>query len=64
MDFDLSEEEQLIYETVREFAEREVRPHAAEWDRAGEFPRELVPRLADLGLLGMTIPSEHGGSLR
>jgi alkylation response protein AidB-like acyl-CoA dehydrogenase len=62
MDFDLSEEEQLIYETVREFAEREVRPHAAEWDRAGEFPRELVPRLADLGLLGMTIPSEHGGS--
>jgi len=62
MDFHLSEEEELIYETVREFAEREIRPHAAEWDRAGEFPRELIPRLADLGLLGMTIPSEHGGS--
>ena len=57
-----SEEQRLLHQTVREFAREELRPHAAVWDREGRFPSELVPRLAALGLLGMTIPVEHGGS--
>ncbi len=57
-----SEEQRLLHQTVREFARGELRPHAAVWDREGRFPIELVPRLAALGLLGMTIPVEHGGS--
>jgi len=57
-----TEEQRLIHQTVREFAREEVRPHAREWDRANQFPSELVPRLAALGLLGMTIPTEYGGS--
>ncbi len=57
-----TEEQRLIHQTVREFARDEVRPHAPAWDRAGRFPMELVPRLASLGLLGMTIPVEFGGA--
>jgi len=57
-----TEEQRLIHQTVREFARDEVRPHAPAWDRAGRFPTELVPRLASLGLLGMTIPAEFGGA--
>jgi alkylation response protein AidB-like acyl-CoA dehydrogenase len=57
-----TEEQRLIHQTVREFARDEVRPHAPAWDREGRFPMELVPRLAALGLLGMTIPVEYGGS--
>ena len=57
-----TEEQRLIHQTVREFARDEVRPHAPAWDREGRFPMELVPRLAALGLLGMTIPVEFGGS--
>jgi len=57
-----TDEQRLIHQTVREFARDEVRPHAPAWDRAGRFPTELVPRLASLGLLGMTIPAEFGGA--
>lgn len=57
-----TEEQRLIHQTVRVFARDEVRPHAPAWDRAGRFPVELVPRLASLGLLGMTIPTEYGGA--
>jgi hypothetical protein len=57
-----TEEQRLIHQTVREFAREELRPHAPEWDRQGRFPTELVPRLAALGLLGMTIPTDYGGS--
>ncbi len=57
-----SEEQRLLHQTVREFARDELRPGAAVWDREGRFPSELVPRLAALGLLGMTIPVAYGGS--
>jgi len=57
-----TEEQRLIHQTVREFARDEIRPHAAEWDREGRFPMELVPRLASLGLMGMAAPEEYGGS--
>ncbi len=57
-----TEEQRLVHRTIREFAREELRPHAAVWDREGRFPVELVPRLAGLGLLGMTVPVEYGGS--
>ena len=62
MNFHLTDEQRLIHQTVRDFAAREIRPHAREWDREGAFPLSLVPTLAALGLWGMTIPSTYGGS--
>jgi alkylation response protein AidB-like acyl-CoA dehydrogenase len=62
LDFELPESHRLLRNTVREFAEREVRPHAAEWDREERFPSELVPKLAELGLLGIKIPEAYGGA--
>ena len=47
---------------MREFCEREVRPHARDWDEAERFPLEIVPRLAELGLLGIRVPEAYGGS--
>jgi alkylation response protein AidB-like acyl-CoA dehydrogenase len=60
--FEYSEEQRLIRDTTREFAAREVRPHAREWDAAGAFPTALIPKLTELGLFGMIIPQEYGGS--
>lgn len=62
MDFEFSEEQREIQRSVREFAEREIRPHVMEWDEAQHFPREILPQLAQLGLMGVTIPREFGGS--
>jgi alkylation response protein AidB-like acyl-CoA dehydrogenase len=56
------DEQRLLHQTVRALARDELRPHAAAWDRAGRFPVELIPRLAGLGLLGMTVPAEFGGA--
>ena len=52
MDFELTDEQQLIREAVREFAEAEVAPIAAELDRDHRFPRELLPKLAEMNLMG------------
>jgi alkylation response protein AidB-like acyl-CoA dehydrogenase len=60
--FEYSEEQRLIHETTRTFSARELRPHARAWDAAGVFPVALIPKLAELGLLGMTIPQAYGGS--
>jgi len=60
--FDYTEEQRLIRQTIREFAARDLRPHARRWDAEGRFPASLVPKLAGLGLLGMVIPQEFGGS--
>jgi alkylation response protein AidB-like acyl-CoA dehydrogenase len=62
LNFDLTEEQQLVRETVRDFALRRVAPVAAELDREQRFPYELVAELAELGLMGMTIPEEYGGA--
>jgi len=62
MNFDLTEEQKLIRDTVRRFAEQEIAPRAADHDRAGRLPRELITRLAALGFLGGPIPNEYGGS--
>ncbi|HYM90291.1 MAG TPA: acyl-CoA dehydrogenase family protein, partial [bacterium] len=62
MRIEYTEEQRLIRETTREFAARELRPDARRWDAEGAFPPALVPKLAELGLLGMIIPQEYGGS--
>jgi alkylation response protein AidB-like acyl-CoA dehydrogenase len=62
MDFHLTEEQELLRRTVRDFAETEIRPHVREWDREQHFPRELIPALASLGLMGVQFPEEYGGA--
>ena len=62
MDFRLTEEQELLRRSVREFAETEIGPHVMEWDQAQHFPSELVPQLASLGLLGIQIPEKYGGA--
>jgi short-chain 2-methylacyl-CoA dehydrogenase len=61
LNFDLTAEQQLVRDTVREFAESRIAPVAEELDRQHRFPYDLVADLADLGLMGMTIPEEYGG---
>ena len=56
MRFELSDEQELLRRSVREFAETEIRPHIMEWDEAQHFPAELLPKLADLGLMGIQFP--------
>jgi len=62
VDFRLTEEQQLLRRTVREFAEAEMRPHVREWDEAQHFPVELMPKLAALGLLGIQWSESYGGA--
>ena len=62
MDFELTDEQELIREAVREFAETEVAPIAAELDREHRFPTELLPKLAELNLMGMPYPEKVGGA--
>jgi alkylation response protein AidB-like acyl-CoA dehydrogenase len=62
MDFDLAEHHVLLRRTVRDFVRAEVAPKAQAWDKEERFPIEIVPRLAELGLLGIRIPEEYGGS--
>jgi butyryl-CoA dehydrogenase len=61
MDFQLSDEQKLIQETAREFAEREILPNVRENDRAGRFDRELACKLGQVGFLGAPVAEEHGG---
>jgi short/branched chain acyl-CoA dehydrogenase len=61
VNFDLTEEQELVRSTVRDFAEQKVAPVAEELDREHRFPYELVAELAELGLMGMPIPEEYGG---
>jgi len=62
MNFDLTEDQRMIRDTAREFAENEVKPAAADIDRMDEFPWRIYRRMAELGLIAMTLPSEYGGS--
>src|SRR5437773_4121347 len=61
MDFSLSEHHEILRKTLRDFARAEVLPRARKWDEEERFPKEIVPKLADLGLLGIRIPEEYGG---
>jgi alkylation response protein AidB-like acyl-CoA dehydrogenase len=62
LDFSLSEEQQLLKKTVREFAESELLPHSREWDERQEFPREVFTKLGQIGLMGVVWPTEYGGA--
>lgn len=59
--FELTEEHEHFRQVVRDFAESEIAPQVAAWDRESYFPVELVPRLGDLGLFGIVVPEEYGG---
>jgi butyryl-CoA dehydrogenase len=61
MDFTLSEEQELIRSSAREFVEREVLPYARDWDRAERMDREIVGKLAGVGFLGASLPDAYGG---
>ncbi|HVB73059.1 MAG TPA: acyl-CoA dehydrogenase family protein [Ktedonobacteraceae bacterium] len=62
MDFELSEEHQLAYQSACDFAHKEIKPHTAELERSDDFPRWLWKRLAEQGFTGLAIPEEYGGS--
>ena len=62
MDFSLSDEQREIQALAREFARAEIEPNASQWDREHRFPRELLGKLAELGLMGVCIPEEYGGA--
>ncbi|HSY20974.1 MAG TPA: acyl-CoA dehydrogenase family protein, partial [Polyangiaceae bacterium] len=62
MEFELTEEQRLIRETARDFAARAIAPKAAELDKSGRWPTEIVKRLGELGFLGVAIPEEYGGA--
>ncbi len=62
MDFGLTDDQREIRSLAREFADAEIAPHAADWDREHRFPHEVFARLAELGLMGVCVPEEHGGA--
>jgi alkylation response protein AidB-like acyl-CoA dehydrogenase len=62
VEFSLTEEQQHLRRTVREFAEGEIAPHVMEWDETSEFPLELIPKLAEMGFLGVIFPEKYGGA--
>src|SRR2546425_12937353 len=62
MQIDLTEEQRLLRETCREFAEKELRPNARRWDREHRYPADTVKRAFELGLGGVAVPAEWGGA--
>lgn len=62
MHFELTEEQRLIQQTARDFARREIAPHAAAIDREHRFPREIIARMAELNLMGIMVPEAYGGA--
>jgi alkylation response protein AidB-like acyl-CoA dehydrogenase len=62
MNFDLSENELMIQQMVKDFAEKEIRPNVMKWDESQEFPVDLFRKAGELGLMGILIPQEYGGS--
>src|SRR5919202_487297 len=62
MDFELTEEQRQIRDLAREFAQNEIAPIAARIDEKGEFPRETVKQMGELGLMGIEVPLEYGGA--
>src|SRR3954471_16838339 len=62
MTFELAEEHEQFRRTVRDFAEKEIAPHAAQWDRDHHFPVDVVHKMGALGLFGLTAPEQYGGA--
>ncbi|HEY0055850.1 MAG TPA: acyl-CoA dehydrogenase family protein, partial [Pedobacter sp.] len=61
-DFSVSENQQMIIQMVRDFVEKNIRPHVMEWDESQTFPVEVFKKLGELGLMGVLVPEEYGGS--
>src|SRR5436190_3617959 len=62
MDFRLTDEQLQIQQTVRDFAESEIKPHVMEWDEAQTFPLDVIKKLGELGMLGAIFPEQYGGA--
>lgn len=62
MDFELNEEQKMFQAMVRDFVDNEIVPHAAEWDETHEYPYDVIKKMAELGLCGLRLPEEYGGS--
>ncbi|MBN1856051.1 MAG: acyl-CoA dehydrogenase family protein [Dehalococcoidia bacterium] len=62
MDFELNEEQKMFQTMVRDFVDNEIAPHAAEWDETEKFPYDVVKMMAEVGLYGLHLPEEYGGS--
>jgi alkylation response protein AidB-like acyl-CoA dehydrogenase len=62
VDFTFTEEQKQLRKAVREFAEGEIAPHVMEWDEVSHFPTELLPKLGEMGLLGVIFPEQYGGA--
>jgi butyryl-CoA dehydrogenase len=62
MDFELTEEQQIVRDTAREFAEKTIKPRAADIDKNHEFPADIVKQLGEMGFMGVAFPEEYGGA--
>jgi len=62
LDFQLTEQQRMIRDAARDFALKELAPHAAQWDRNETFPAEAVKKLGELGFMGMNVPEQYGGA--
>lgn len=62
MDFSLNENQKMIADTIRSFGEKHIKPRLMEWDESQEFPVEVMKKLGELGLMGVLVPTEYGGS--
>ena len=62
MEFKFTEEQEQLRQTVRKFAQGEITPHVKEWDEKAQFPQEIIPKLGELGVLGIVIPEQQGGA--
>jgi alkylation response protein AidB-like acyl-CoA dehydrogenase len=62
VDFTFTDEQKHLRKSVREFAEGEIAPHVMEWDESSHFPSEILPKLAEMGLMGVIFPEEYGGA--
>ena len=62
MDFGYTQEQEILQETVREFALNEIAPHSLRWDEEQYFPLELIKKLGEIGMMGILVDSEHGGA--
>src|ERR1700685_3423859 len=62
LDFSVSDNEQMVGQMAKDFAERYIRPHVMEWDEAQHFPIDLFKKLGELGMMSVFVPEEYGGS--
>ena len=62
MDFQLTREQQLVRQMMRDFTENEVKPIAAETDKTSTYPRDTIEKLFDIGVMGMIVPEQYGGA--